>query len=378
MPESIAYLENRARNYLSHRMPLLTRATEAGFDVTLLAPDPDGAFKELRGRGFTCREVSLDRESLGMLKEGASLRSIRSHVEATDPDLVHNSTLKPIMYGSIASLISGPGTVVNTFTGLGKVYNSGEAKYRVVRGVYDRLLLNVLRFQDCATVFQHDSDRSRLEDRGAVPKESTVTVPGGLGVDTETFVSRRPPTSDAPMVVLPARLTRQKGVPEYVAAARKLKGRMPDARFVVVGDPDPASTDPISADKLRSWEDEGAIEWWGYREDMVTVMNEADIVCLPSIRGEGTPRTLLEAASCSRPVVTSDVAGCKDFVTDTSNGLVVPAGDVEALARALQTLLEDPARREELGATGRRVAEKRYDIDVVTDQLMGLYRDLLS
>jgi glycosyltransferase involved in cell wall biosynthesis len=179
-------------------------------------------------------------------------------------------------------------------------------------------------------------------------------------------------------VVLSARLLWAKGVGDFVAASRLLRHQGAVARFVLVGQPDPGNPDSISRQQLQMWCDAGDVEWWGFRRDMPAVFDDADAVCLPSRYGEGVPKVLLEAAACGLPMVVTDSPGCREVVRQGENGLLVPVGDIEALATALRRLIEDGALRERMGRRGREIAEAEFSDAQVAAATLRVYRDLLG
>ena len=185
-----------------------------------------------------------------------------------------------------------------------------------------------------------------------------------------------PEPDGLPLVILPARMLRDKGVEEFVAAARSLKQQGIGARFALVGDPDPENPAAIGEATLRRWHCEGVVEYWGWREDMTAVLRECHLVCLPSYR-EGLPKALIEAAASARAIVTCDVPGCRDVVTEGDNGLLVPPRDSAALANALRRLIVDPQLRARMGARGRQRAVAEFSVEHVITDTLSVYRQLL-
>jgi glycosyltransferase involved in cell wall biosynthesis len=228
---------------------------------------------------------------------------------------------------------------------------------------------------NCRTVFQNFEDRETYERARIVRRDHTVLIPGS-GVDLDMFQPSVQPDG-VPVVVLPARMIYHKGVGEFVGAARLLRDRNVSARFALVGPLDPDNESAIPAEVLKAWLAEGVVEWWGKREDMAHVFAEASVVCLPSYR-EGMSKALMEAAAAGRPVVTTDVPGCRECVEPGRTGVLVPVRDVTALAAALEVLLRDAPLRAALGAQGRGLAERAFGVRQVIDRHIELYRGLLG
>ncbi len=201
----------------------------------------------------------------------------------------------------------------------------------------------------------------------------------GSGARTDVFLpSPEPPGS--PVVMMAARFLWEKGVGEFVEAARILnsrtlrqaQGAKAIARFVLVGDTYPDNPGAVSPEQLQSWVDDGVVEWWGWHDDMQEIFPKAHIVCLPSYR-EGMPLSLAEAAACARPVVTTDAPGCREIVQDGVNGFLVPVRDAAALAEALRKLIEDPGLRREMGRRGRERAETEFSVERIVHETLQVY-----
>lgn len=207
-----------------------------------------------------------------------------------------------------------------------------------------------------------------------VPAARTRIIRGS-GVDLEHFTPAPPPR--AQVVLLPARMLADKGIREFVGAARQLRGEMPQTRFVLVGGIDLANPSAIGSDEIARWVEEGVVEWWGHRTDMPEVMRQASIVCLPSYR-EGLPKALLEAAAAGRPIVATDAPGCREVVRDGWNGLLVPVGQVAPLAAALSRLLRDAVLCGTMGARGRERAVSEFDQKSVATATLALYDEEIT
>jgi glycosyltransferase involved in cell wall biosynthesis len=189
--------------------------------------------------------------------------------------------------------------------------------------------------------------------------------------------SPRPELKGIPLVILPARLLWDKGVKEFVAAARLLRTAGLRARFALVGDNDDGNPASVNVHQLQAWEKEGVIEWWGWKEDMEDVYAQASIVCLPSYR-EGLPKTLIEAAACGRPIVASDVPGSREVVRPGENGLLVPPRDVSSLAEAMRTLIGNPDMRYRMGNRSRKIAEEEFSTSLIIPQTLSIYHSCIN
>ncbi|OQA32248.1 MAG: N,N'-diacetylbacillosaminyl-diphospho-undecaprenol alpha-1,3-N-acetylgalactosaminyltransferase [Betaproteobacteria bacterium ADurb.Bin341] len=225
------------------------------------------------------------------------------------------------------------------------------------------------------TIFQNPTDRDVLVGLGAVAQEKTVVIRGS-GVDLRKF-EVRPEPADPVIVLMAARLLRDKGVTEFVEAARQLKVQGINARFLLAGSPDEGNPSSFSQADLEKWRQEGNVEFLGYRSDMPVLLSKAHIVVLPSYR-EGLPRVLEEAAACGRAIVTTDVPGCRDAIVPGETGLLVPVRDAGKLAEAIRLLVEDAPLRHKMGESGRKLAERCYAVKMIVQAHLSLYQELLG
>jgi glycosyltransferase involved in cell wall biosynthesis len=358
--------------FASHRLPVARAALAAGWKVAV-ACRVDRHRAAIEKEGVRVLPLSLSRRSVNPLREAAALREIAALYRKERPDVVHHVALKPVLYGSIAARLAGVRGVVNAFPGLGHAFGGGgHPGRRALRALVSRSLRVALRGSRSKVIVQNRDDGDTLVRARVAPREELVLIRGS-GVDLERF-SPRPEPEGEPLVVLPSRLIWEKGVGEFVEAARRLRKR---ARFALVGVPDPENPASVPPARLKDWEREGAVELWGRREDMPAVLAQSWVVCLPSYYGEGVPKSLIEAAACGRPIVSTDMPGCRDVVREGENGLLVPPRDAGALAAAVDRLLRDPDLRLRMGASGRRLAEREFSEAKVAAATLDVYRDVL-
>lgn len=361
--------------FCSHRLPLAIAALEARYDVTLVTNVSTHA-DVIRQAGIKLIPFNLERGSMNPLKELSAVARLTSIYRQEKPDVVHHVAIKPILYGSIAARFAGISNIVNALTGMGYIFTSDSLKARLIRPfitIAFRALLNGIKSR---LIMQNQDDFSMLVNSGIVSKQRTKLI-RGAGVDTKEYFYSPEPSVGPPRVVLPARMLKDKGVIEFVAAASILKNRGVDAQFVLVGDTDSHNHAAVSIEQLNAWVSEGCVEWWDRRNDMPEVLANAHIVCLPSYR-EGLPKALLEAASCGRPIVTTDTIGCREVVRHGENGFLVPLRSTVELADALQILIENPGLRKQTGLRGREIAVKEFAVEKVVAETLGVYRDLLN
>ena len=356
--------------FCSHRLPIALAAKQAGFDVWVITREMAHG-DVIRDAGLTLFPIALTRGGLHPLREMELLLRLVFAYRQIRPDIVHHVAMKPVIYGSIAARFVRGARVVNALGGLGYMFSSRDRMARLLRAVAEFWLGLALRRKGSVTLLQNPDDLTLLSGLGIVKRDSVRLIPGS-GVDTRRF-HPIPPPAGAVRVVLAARMLRDKGVMEFVEAARQLGGVSSEARFVLAGDTDPSNPASISSQQLRAWVAEGVIEWRGWQDDMAAVYQSAHIACLPSYR-EGLPKSLQEAAACGLPIVTTDVPGCREVVRDGENGILVPHRNVDALAKALLRLITDPALRARMGEAGRRIAENEFSVQRVIALTLAAYR----
>lgn len=354
--------------FLSHRLPLALEARRRGWDVTIVAPDT-GRADEVRAHGLRFIDFPLSRSGTGPWAEARSVAFLRRTYRALRPTVVHHVTSKPVVYGSLAATGLRDTAVVNAVTGLGYTFIQKGPHHpfrRLLEGLYRIALRGPRRW----AIFQNDDDASLFQRLGLVGADRSVLIRGS-GVDTAAFAASDEPPG-VPVVLLPARLLWDKGVGEFVEAARQLRAQGVEARFALVGKVDPGNPAAITEQELQAWLAEGVVEWWGYRADMPAVLREATVVVLPSYR-EGLPKAMLEAGAVARARITTDVPGCRDAVAHEATGLLVPPRDAGALADAIARLLGDPALRDRLRHAARRDVEAWHDVTHIVAAHMALY-----
>ena len=369
----LLYLVTEDWYFCSHRLPLAVAASAAGYEV-VVATRVSVHAEQIRAAGLQLVPLGLSRRGQNPLRELASVAEIVRVYRRVRPDIVHHVALKPVLYGSLAARFSRVPAVVNALAGLGYVFSSADLKARVLRPVVRAAYHLLLDGSNRRLIVQNPDDRD-LFSRDGLVDPSRIHLIRGSGVELSRFAAT-PEPDGLPLVILPARMLRDKGVEEFVAAARSLKQQGIGARFALVGDPDPENPAAIGEATLRRWHCEGVVEYWGWREDMTAVLRECHLVCLPSYR-EGLPKALIEAAASARAIVTCDVPGCRDVVTEGDNGLLVPPRDSAALANALRRLIVDPQLRARMGARGRQRAVAEFSVEHVITDTLSVYRQLL-
>lgn len=347
---------NAAWNILNFRMPLVLALLDKGHKVTILAP-ADGAEAQLEAAGCRFLPLYMNVKGLSPRDDHALMRRFRRIFAAERPDLVLSFTIKNNIFGALAARRLGLPFLPNV-TGLGTAFMSGGLLQRVAELLYRRAFSRV----PCV-FFQNEEDRDLFLARRLVRPEQVRLLPGS-GVDLEHFAPAPVPTeaSEAqPSFLMIARLLRDKGVVEYVEAARIIRSRRPDIRFRLLGAVGVENRSAIGPETLAEWQREGVIDYLGTTSDVRPVIREADCIVLPSYR-EGAPRTLIEAGAMARPAITTDVPGCRSVVESGVTGFLCEARDAQSLAAALERfLLLPPQDRKAMGSAARDRMERIYD-----------------
>lgn len=376
MKKHIILFANTDWYLYNFRRSFALAAVAAGYEVLLLSPD--GAYGEkLRALGLRWEPITMNRRSLNPLSELAVLWRLVRLFQRERPALVHGFTIKCAVYGSLAARWAGGAARVNAVAGLGYVFSSQDAKARLLRPVVRWLMRLAFDGEQARLILQNPDDVAVFEQAKLIAPEQIRLIKGS-GVNCTRFAPTvRAADSTGPInVLLVARLLWDKGIAEYVEAARMLRARGCAARFLLAGSPDAGNPAAVPEAQVRQWVAEGVLEWLGHVDDMAALYARADLVVLPSYR-EGLPKSLIEAAACALPLVTCDTPGCREVVTDGVDGLRVPVRDAGALADAIARLVEDAPLRDRLGKAARAKALAEFDEAVVIANTLAVYRELI-
>lgn len=358
------------------RRSLAFKLREMGYDVLLVSP-PGPYGQRLRDLGFRWVAAPMERRSLNPLREAMLVLWLKKLIQREKVDLVHSFTIKCVVYGSLASQLAGVPARVNAVAGMGYVFTSNDIKAHILRPVVRWLMQVALGGPKARLILQNPDDVALFEQARLV-NPSRIRLITGSGVDCKRFAPAASRSQSGPLqVVLPARLLWDKGLAEYADAARILRAEKRDIVFLLAGDPDPGNPAAVAETVVRGWERDGLVQWLGHVDDMPGLFASVDAVILPSYR-EGLPKGLIEAGASGLPLITTDVPGCREVVTNEVDGLLVPVRDSEALARAIARLHDDPALRARLGAAARETVLKKFDERIVIELTLGIYEEVLA
>ena len=360
--------------FVSHRLYMATVAVKAGYKVALLSRT--SSYQELiEESGIEVINWSLNRKSRNLISEFKAFREISAVIDRFKPDIVHSVALKPILYSALQLKRKNSYANIYALGGLGFVFSSSKLKAQILRSLLVVILRWVLGGERVRVILQNSDDFNLLLRLKVITNNKTRLI-RGVGVDTSLF-SPYPKLHDKPIVLLPARILWDKGIADFVEIANRMKSYEINVRFVLVGDPDPHNPESVSILQLEEWIKKGVIEWWGHKEEMQNIYQQATIVCLPSYR-EGLPKSLLEAASCALPIVTYDVPGCREVVIDGINGFLVPLKDEHALLNAIKKLLDDASLCDKFGQAGRELVIREFSQQKIASETKKIWEEVLS
>lgn len=357
------------------RRSLALALQRAGYDVLLVSPDGDYGAR-LRDLGLRWIPLRMDRRNLNPLRELLTLYRLVRVLRRERPVLVHGFTIKCAVYGALAARFARVPACIAAVAGLGYVFTSDSWRARLLRPLVRSLLRVSLGGRKVRLILQNPDDLA-LFDHAKLVELSRIHMIRGSGVDCSRFQASGKEGGAGPMrVLLAARLLWDKGIAEYVAAARLLQRSGRGLRFLLAGAPDRGNPAAVPVEALQSWISEGVVEWLGHVEDMPALLGSVDVMVLPSYR-EGLPKSLIEAAACGLSLVTTDAPGCREVVSDGVEGLLVPPRDAMALAHAIARLYDDPQLARKLGAAARIKALETFDERIVIEKTMAVYSELL-
>jgi len=370
--KKIVFVANTSWYLYNFRFSLLKEMVASGWKVFVVAPqDKYSQYFEIHGISFV--RLIISRRGINPLKELLTMWRIYVIYKRLQPDFIHLFTPKMAIYGSFAARLAGIKNVVSSITGLGYAFINKGILHFIVRAMYK------LAFQGVSQVIFQNSNDKEMFLRYKLISPKKVYLVKGSGVNTEYFASHVNDNrlDDNVTFALISRMLWDKGVGEFVEAAKFTKSNLPTAKFLLVGSPDSGNPNTVPEKYLKEQNANGCIEWIEHVDDVKPFIVKSDAVVLPSYR-EGLPKVLLEAASCERAIVATDVPGCREIVEHGINGLLVPPKDVNTLAKAMLKLAKNPGLRLQMGQNGRKKVLREFDEKIVIQKTMEIYKKLGS
>ena len=375
MKPKLLFIVNNDKFFVSHRLPIARAALEKGFEVHI-ATSFSTYMEKLKTIGFFLHPIELNRKSVGLFSNSRSFFQMLSVIKKVKPKITHLVTIKPIIFGGLACRLFGQSKVVIAISGFGYIFTSEGLLSSIRRKLISIVYRFIFNNDKLRIIVQNSDDKAVVNSLMSGNARQKIMLIKGSGVNLKYCIAK-PISRENPIVVMVSRLLGDKGVREFVEAARKIKIKRKSVRFVLVGEPDVGNPSSILHSEIHHWVAEGVIEWWGYRNDIPDVFASSYLVVLPSYR-EGLPKVLLEAAACARVIVTTDAPGCREAIKDGLTGLLVPVKSSRALAMAVESLLNDPNKCEQMGREGRKFAKNNFDINFVIMKHLRIYEELMS
>jgi glycosyltransferase involved in cell wall biosynthesis len=371
---SILFIANVDWFFVSHRLPIAVEAVKNGYD-THLACTITKETQTITREGIKVHDLSMERSGTAIFRELGSFARIFRIIREVKPDIIHLISIKPTIYGGLACKLMRFRNVVISISGLGYVYIGNELKTRMLRLLISVFYRMAIKKDTFKVIFQNNDDLKTFIDMKAIGINDAIVIRGS-GVDLKEFAPSIEPTG-IPVAMLVSRLLIDKGVREFVEAAKILKERNCLVRMVIVGGCDPGNPKTVTEEQVKQWASAGLIEYWGYQENVASTIKKSNMVVLPSYR-EGMPKSLLEAAASARAIVTTDVPGCRDAIIPNVMGLLVPVRDAPRLADGIEKLCRDTALRTSMAKAGRLFAEENFDIIEVVKKHISIYQAMLE
>lgn len=367
----ILILSNDASNLYRFRGPLISELVKRGYEVVAVAPPQDGPYQaRIEALGAVFRPWHIRRASRNPLPDLAAIMNLVRLLRSVRSDIFFSYTIKPVVYGLLAARLVGVPRRTAMIPGLGYAFTRGDGLARKLVTAIGWLAYRIALSQADAVVFQNDDDIQSFRAWKLLGKRTVVGRVNGSGVDIEQF-SEQPLPDGPPVFLMMGRLLRDKGVYDFIDAARRVRLEMPEARFILVGAPD-SNPAAIKRSEVDVWVSEGLIDYRGHVEDPRPALAQAQVFVLPSSYREGVPRASLEALATGRAVITTDSVGCREAVIDGVTGLLVPPRDPAALADAMMRLGADRALTARMGKAGRKLCEDRFEAGSVAAATIAL------
>ena len=372
--KKLLFIVNTDWFFLSHRLPIAKEALNQGYEVHIATTISDKLIV-LRNNGLIVHPLNLHRSNVKIFRLVSEFREILSIMRKVKPDVVHLVTIKPVLLGGIAARLASIPAALFAVSGLGFVFIDRGISAKFRRQAISLLYHFAFRHKNKRVIFQNTDDQSILSNLSKLSLSESVLIPGS-GVDLSVY-HNQPYPKGLPVVLFAARLLEDKGIREFVQAAKLVNSSGNCARFIIAGEPDLLNPATIQQEEFDQWQKEGVVELLGYCEDMIEILALSTIVVLPSYR-EGFPKILIEAAACGRAIITTDVPGCRDAIEDGITGFLVPVRDYKALAEKIYNLLDNPLLCRKMGKAGRSRAEEVFDVNKVVAKHIEIYAELLG
>ena len=377
MKKRILFVVNELSFFISHRLNIALAAKKEGYKVKIAYGEVAKKKEKIliQKKGIECFEIPLYRSSLNPLRELWSFFSILYNFYLFKPDIVHLITIKAYLYGGIAARLVRVPCVVSSIAGLGSFFHRKNLKNLIFKSLMYPIFHLAFRHPNQYTIVQNLEDKKILGNWGVLNFKKVHLIKGS-GVELKKFFNLNEKKTIV-TVCFASRLLKDKGVYDFVDAANLIKKRGLKARFLLVGSVDLDNPTSLTNRELNNIRNQQAVEVLGFKKNIAKLYSECHVVCLPSFFGEGIPKALIEAGAASRAIVTTNHPGCRDAIIPNKTGILVPIKSPKKLADAIQWLIEKPKERKKMGKAGRKLAEKIFPINKISQQHIKIYHALL-
>jgi glycosyltransferase involved in cell wall biosynthesis len=361
------------RSLLNFRGDLITDLLSSGYEVYCAAPDfEQRTIDQLHQMGAKTVEISMARTGLNPFKDLASIRNLRKIIQNNTIDLVFAYTIKPVIYSSIAAR-QAKVPAISLITGLGFTFSAVSIKSKILQIITQRLYAYGLKKSD-AVIFQNSDDLQLFLDLNVISKSQKTAVVHGSGVNLKQFAFRKRTKSkgDSIRFIIVGRLIKEKGADLFLDAAKILREKYANAEFHLIGSPPKNQSNAISLSRLVAYQEQGIVVYHGHQQNIGPLVSENDVFVLPTYYREGVPRSILEALSIGMPIITTNTPGCKETITNGSNGMLIPPQDLNALVEAMEFFIEKPGEIGPMGQKSRVLAEKKFDVAIINKQIIAI------
>ncbi len=376
MNKKLLIVVNELSYFLSHRLNIATEAKKKGYDVHICYGE-----NKIKNNNFKTRkyfkffQVSIRRGNINPFIEIKSIYSIYCLLKKINPSVVHLVTLKPCLYGGIASCFLNIKAIIFALPGLGTIYNSKKIKLIIIKNLINLIFKVLFKIHNCFLLLQNNSDKRYFLKKKIIDQNKVKIIKGsGVNLNNYNFVKER---TNPIVISFISRLLIEKGIKYFILAAEIIKKRTNlNLRFRVYGSIDSGNPQSITKIELKKWKKDGFVKFYGYSKNINNVLKNTNIVCLPSFYGEGLPKVLLEAAAAGRSVVTSNHPGCREAIIPNVTGYLVPIKNSKRLADKLEFLASKNKIRSRMGKNARIFAEKNFSSNFIAQEHMKLYKKL--
>lgn len=375
--KKILFVVNVDWFFTSHRLPIALKSISKGYEVHLACTDT-GKLQELTRLGINVHELSFSRSGNVLLEELRTFNQLHKVITKIQPDILHAVTIKPVIYsGIVLHTMAKKPKFVAAISGLGYVFSSDNIRAKLTRFIVSILYKLAFKHKAKTIIFQNTTDESILSQVTRLKPVDKVLIKGS-GADLNVYTHTEEPVSKSIKITMACRLLKEKGVYEFVEAAKIVKSNCENVEFILAGTPDLDNPNTISQQELDKWQASGIITVVGHCNNIPKLFSQSHIVTMPSYYGEGVPKVLIEASACGRPIVTTDNPGCRDAIIPEKTGILVPIKDVDSLSNALIRLIKSPSLRRTMGIKAREYAINEFDVENVVQKHLDIYGKLLT